>query len=391
MPELLDGMPQAPAAPTSRVEASHPDTEDPVTAVECRAYTVPTEQPEADGTLAWSSTTVVVVQVHAGGATGTGWTYASPACKAVVDDLLAPAVLGARSWAVPGCHERMVRAIRNMGRPGVVACALSALDVALWDLKARLLETDLVRLLGGDAAISLYGSGGFTTYEDRTLTGQLEHWVSDLGMHAVKIKIGEAWGANVERDLARVDVSRRVIGDDTALFVDANGGYRRKQSIRLGLTMAADRGVVWFEEPVSSDDLAGLRQVRSALPMDVAAGEYGYDETYFARMIEAEAVDCLQIDVTRCGGYTSWLRAAALAAAHGLDVSGHCAPHLHLPVASAAPNLRHVEYFHDHVRVDHVLFDGLPAAAGGVFAVGTTGLGHGMTLKDPDAECYRVA
>ena len=391
MPERLADVPQAPAASANDVNIRRSDRDDPVTAVECGVYTVPTEQPEADGTLAWSSTTVVVVRVQAGGAAGTGWTYASPACKAVVDDVLAPAVLGSRSWAVPGCHERMVRAIRNLGRPGVVACALSALDIALWDLKARILETDLVRLLGGDGAVTLYGSGGFTTYEERTLAGQLEHWVADLGMHAVKIKVGEAWGSNVERDLDRVAVSRRVIGDGTELFVDANGGYRRKQSIRLGRAMASDHGVVWFEEPVSSDDLAGLRQVRAALPMDVTAGEYGYDEVYLARMIEAEAVDCLQIDVTRCGGYTSWLRAAALASAHNLDVSGHCAPHLHLPVASVVTNLRHVEYFHDHVRVDHLLFDGLPVVAAGAFAAESGSVGHGMTLKDPDAECYRVA
>jgi len=148
--------------------------------------------------------------------------------------------------------------------------------------------------------------------------------------------------------------------------------------------------VVWFEEPVSSDDLAGLREVRDQLPLDVAAGEYGFDEVYFSRMVQAGAVDCLQIDVTRCGGYTSWQRAAAIAAAHNLDVSGHCAPHLHSYVAATVPNLRHVEYFHDHVRVDPLLFDGLPSAGSGNISVPADSLGHGITLRQGDAERYRV-
>ena len=187
-----------------------------------------------------------------------------------------------------------------------------------------------------------------------------------------------------------VAAARNVIGPDAELYVDANGGYRRKQAIRMGSRLFGDFGVLWFEEPVSSDDLEGLRDVRAGIRADVAAGEYGYDECYFARMIDARAVDCLQIDVTRCGGYTSWLRAAALAAAHGLDVSAHCAPHLHAPVAGSVPNLRHIEYFHDHVRVDGLLFDGVPGLRAGMLPA-SPAVGHGMTLSEARAERHRVA
>ena len=359
----------------------------PITALDCRVFKVPTDRPEADGTLSWSSTTVVTVEVAAGGVAGLGWTYAASAAKTVVDETLSELLVDGDGFAVAGLHEEMVRQCRNFGRPGVVSSAISAVDIALWDLKARLLELSLADLFGRcRSAVPVYGSGGFTTYDDNVLVAQLEHWIGPLGIPRVKIKIGESTGANTERDLARIARAREVIGA-AELFVDANGGYARKQAIRLGRRFVEDCGVSWFEEPVSSDDLEGLREVRDQLSCDVAAGEYGYDEPYFARMVQAGAVDCLQIDVTRCGGYTSWLRAAAIAAANGLEVSGHCAPSLHAPVAAAVPNLRHVEYFHDHERIDALLFDGALVPVNGELQFSDV-VGHGMRLKARDE--YRV-
>jgi L-alanine-DL-glutamate epimerase-like enolase superfamily enzyme len=290
----------------------------PVEEVATRTYTVPTEQPEADGTLEWRATTMVTVEVRAGGSTGLGWTYASRASQTIIEDLLSEAVVGSDLLGTAASHERMVRACRNIGRPGAVSCAISAVDIALWDCKARHLGLPLADLFGRCAdEVAIYGSGGFITYDEKTARAQLEQWVGEWEIPRVKIKIGEKWGSRPERDLARTAFARAVIGDDVALFVDANGGYSRKQAVQMGraLTDAAD--ISWFEEPVSSDDLAGLRSVREALTVDVAAGEYGYDETYFARMLAAGAVDCLQIDVTRCGGYTAWLRAAAVAGSQG--------------------------------------------------------------------------
>jgi L-alanine-DL-glutamate epimerase-like enolase superfamily enzyme len=355
----------------------------------CRVFEVPTDQPEADGTLEWSSTTVAVVEARSGETSGTGWTYASSACRSIVATQLAKVVLGRPVVDVPASHEAMVRACRNLGRSGVVSCAVSAVDVALWDLKARLLDVGLADLFGrAREDVPLYGSGGFTTYDDQTTSQQLRGWVTGLGMRRVKIKIGESWGQRPERDMHRVELSRHVVGPDVELYTDANGGYTAKQAIRLGHDLAAT-GVSWFEEPVSSDDLAGLREVRKALPLDVAAGEYGYEETYFDKMLRAEAVDCLQADATRCGGYTSWIRIAALAHAHGLDISAHCAPHLHAPVAISVPNLRHVEYFHDHARLDPLLFDGVQKPQQGEFRLDRETLGHGMALRD-DADRFEA-
>jgi len=147
--------------------------------------------------------------------------------------------------------------------------------------------------------------------------------------------------------------------------------------------------VVWFEEPVSSDDLEGLREIRDLVDIDVAAGEYGYDLPFFERMLRAGAVDCLQADVSRCAGITEWLRVANLAAAHGLEISGHTAQCLHAHPACAVPNLRHVEYFADHARVDRLLFDGVLDPAGGVLRPDPSRPGLGLELKRSDAEAYR--
>ncbi len=360
-----------------------------VDSVHATAYTVPTDAPEADGTLAWDSTTLVVVHVAAGDEVGTGWTYGPPACAAVVRDTLADVVTGRPVAAVTGTWEAMAAAVRNQTRAGVAGYALSAVDVACWDLKARLLGTPLADLLGrAHDEVQVYGSGGFTSYDDAAMTAQLTRW-REQGIPRVKIKVGESWGTRPERDLARVTRAREVVGDDCALYVDANGGWTRKQAVRLARPMA-DLGVSWLEEPVSSDDLEGLRVVRDAVDVDVAAGEYGTGVTYFARMCAAGAVDCLQVDATRCGGYTETLRAAAVAAGLQLEVSGHCAPNLHAPVLAAVPNLRHLEWFHDHERIESMLFTGSLDPAGGTVAPDPGTPGHGMVLDREAAAPYRV-
>ncbi|CPR07606.1 mandelate racemase/muconate lactonizing enzyme [Mycobacterium bohemicum DSM 44277] len=367
------------------------NVEAPIDEVSARAYEIPTDAPEADGTLAWSSTTLVLAEVAAGGRRGIGYTYATGACGELITGPLANAVSGRSALDITGCWEAMVIAMRNNGRPGLVSCAISAVDTALWDLKGKLLDLPVCRLLGmAREEVPIYGSGGFTTYDDGQTRAQLGRWVDDWKIPRVKIKIGESWGSDVARDLARIALARSIIGSDTELYVDANGGYRRKQAIRLAHAMA-EHDVTWFEEPVSSDDLAGLHEVRDQVAPDVTAGEYGYDLAYFNRMLKADAVDCLQADVTRCGGITDWLRAAAVAAAYNVDVSGHCAPNLHAHVASAIPNLRHLEYFHDHHRIEHMLFDGALSPEGGALRPDRQRPGLGLEIKNRDAEEYRVA
>lgn len=363
----------------------------PVERIDVSAYAIPTDVPEGDGTLEWDQTGMILVEITAGGLTGTGWTYANPAGAGVISGKLADVVQGYDVMNVRGAFEAMVRATRNDMRPGLVSMAISAVDIALWDLKARLLDLPLCRLLGAiNEDVPVYGSGGFTTYNETQLNTQLSRWVFQQQIPRVKIKIGESWGTRVDRDLSRIEQARDLIGDDVELYVDANGAYSRKQAIRVA-EAALDFNVLWYEEPVSSDHLEGLREVRHAVLPDVAAGEYGYDIFYFQRMCAAEAVDCIQIDVTRCGGITEWQRIAGVANSHGLDVSGHCAPGLHIHVCAATHHLRHLEWFYDHERIETMLFDGLPDPTGGSVRPAESGPGHGLTFRRADAERYRVS
>ena len=360
-----------------------------VEGLDAAVYVVPTDAPEADGTLAWDKTTLVLVTARAGGQQGIGWSYTAAAAAPVVTGILSEVVTGRSALDVAGASEAMTRALRNVGRPGIGAMALSAADIALWDLKARLLGCSVATLLGrAREDVPVYGSGGFTTYDEARTREQLTGWVEKDRIPRVKIKIGESWGGDQPRDLARVALAREVIGPDTELYVDANGGYSTGQAVRMAGQLD-DFGVTWFEEPVSSQDLAGLAVIREQVRPDVAAGEYSWTLADSARLLDAGAVDCLQLDVTRCGGITEFLRGAALSAAHNVQVSGHCAPNLHAPVAAAVPNLRHLEYFHDHQRIERMFFDGTLDPQGGFLTPDAGRPGLGLELRSADAERYR--
>ncbi len=371
-----------PASPNTKIGVR----EEAVEQLAARTFTVPTDAPEADGTLSWDATTVVLAEARAGGHTGVGYSYAAGAAGALISELLSEAVVGMDALSPPAAWTRMRRAVRNVGYPGVASSAISAVDVALWDLKARLLEMPLAVLLGRVRdRVPVYGSGGFTTYTPEQMERQLAGWI-ERGIKAVKMKVGSA----PDRDPQRVCHARRVIGEKIGLFVDANGAYSRKQALHLAEVFAEEAGVSWFEEPVSSDDLEGLRLLRDRGPagMDIAAGEYGYDLFYFRRMLDAGAVDVLQTDVTRCGGITQILQVGALCAAHGLRLSAHTSPAIHTHVGAAIEPLAHIEYFHDHARIEGLLFEGTPSLRDGFLCPDTTVPGMGLALREDEAERY---
>jgi len=362
--------------------------EQPVTSIEVEAYTIPTDAPEADGTYAWSSTTIVVVHACSGAACGLGYTYADAATATLIKTLLTPIVRGADALSPPGAWAAMVEGIRNLGRPGIASMAIAAVDTALWDLKARLLGLPLCRLLGMVRdRVPIYGSGGFTSYDDRRLAEQLHGWV-ERGIPRVKMKVG----SDAARDPLRVRRARLAIGADAELYVDANGAYTVAQAQGLAVAFAEQGAVSWFEEPVTSDDLAGLRAVRERAPagMRIAAGEYGYDLPYFERMLAGEAVDVQQADVTRCAGITELLRIDALCRAHARPLSLHCGPSVHAHVATALTQLVHLEYFHDHQRIERMLFDGVLEPRDGALWPDLTAPGAGLELRRSDAQAVAV-
>lgn len=359
----------------------------PIERVEVAAYRVPTEQPESDGTFAWGATTLVLVRIRAGGREGLGYGYADTATATLVRDLLA-GLLGQRhALQTAARFTEMQVAVRNLGQRGIAAMAISAVDAALWDLKGKLMDQPLVHLLGGAArdAIPVYGSGGFTSYDVPALQRQLGDWAAQ-GFRFVKMKVGRAPG----EDVPRVRAAREAIGDGCALFVDANGACTRKQALWFAERFA-EHGVRWFEEPVSSDDVEGLRLLRDRAPagMDVSAGEYGYALPHFRRLLEAGAVDVLQADATRCGGLTGFMRVAALCEAFGIPLSSHCAPALHVAACCCASRAVHLEWFHDH-RIERLLFDGAAQPQAGLLAPDLSRPGLGLEFREADAREYAL-
>ena len=356
--------------------------------IRAHAYTIPTDKPEADGTLHWDSTTLVVVEIEGGGEKGIGYTYTHGCITKLISGKLAEVVRQSDVMDIPAAWREMRRVVRNMGAEGLAANAISAIDAALWDLKAKLLGLPLATLLGRCRdAVRIYGSGGFTTYTDDDLREQLRGWIERDGCTWVKIKVG----SHQEQDPHRVAVAREAAGRH-GLFVDGNGAYDASRALYYAEIFARDYGVAWFEEPVTSDDLESMRLVRNRAPsgMEIAAGEYAYRPEYVRHMLEARAVDVQQVDVTRCLGITGFLRAAAICEAHNTDISGHCAPSLHLHAACAAPHLRHLEWFHDHVRIEHMLFDGAPVPHDGVIRPDLSRPGLGIAFRWQDAERYRA-
>ncbi len=355
--------------------------------VSIQAFEIPTDAPESDGTFAWQATTIVVVELVCDGHAGLGYTYGPRAVATVIEHELSGIVRGSDPLTPARTWQAMHAALRNAGQSGIGAMAIAAVDIALHDLRARLLGVSLAIALGAvREAVPIYGSGGFTSYPAQRLAAQLSDWVRQ-SIARVKIKVGR----EPQQDGGRLMVAREAIGPDVELMVDANGAFSADAAIAWARRYA-EFDVRWFEEPVSQDDPAGLRRVRERAPpgMAIASGEYTWSRYGSARLLQADAVDVLQADVTRCSGPTELARIDALCAAAGRPLSLHCAPGISAHVGCALTQLLHLEYFHDHQRVERMLFDGVLSPEGGALAPDPSRPGHGLELKRADAERYAV-
>jgi L-alanine-DL-glutamate epimerase-like enolase superfamily enzyme len=353
--------------------------------VDARAFTIPTERVESDGTLEWSSTTLVVVRVRTTSGEGLGYSYADASAVDVVRRVLGPAIGGADARCTELHWLNMQRAVRNIGRRGIAAYAISAVDTALWDYKAKAAGMPLYLLLGGARdSVMLYASGGFTSASLAELEAELSGY-ADAGFDAVKMKVGR----DPDFDPERVRVARRAIGDKVELFVDANGACDRREAALLAKAFSRE-GVTWFEEPVSSDDAEGLCFLRAHVPegMAIAAGEYCNTAEDFRAL--THAVDVMQADATRCLGVTGFLRAAAVCESASLPLSTHTAPSLHLHLACAVAPTRHLEWFSDHVRIEGALFEGARVPERGRLSPHPTAPGLGISLREKEANQHAV-
>ena len=359
----------------------------PIKSVRAGAYTIPTSSPESDGTLEWDSTTLITVNITAGGKEGFGYTYASAASAKLIDNILQKSIIGSNAFDTPICYERMCATVRNLGRSGVAACAIAAVDNALWDLKAKLFDQPIIALLGAARnSVAVYGSGGFTSYGPKEIRRQIEGWRKQ-GIEKFKIKIGR----NAQQDRQRIEAAIKTLPGGGKLFVDANGAYHARQAVEMAEIMGAN-GITWFEEPVPSADEEGLRFVREHAPacMDIAAGEYGFELADFHSLLAHETIDVLQVDATRCLGVTGFLKAAALSEAYRRPLSSHCAPALHAPLVCHVKQGIHIEYFWDHARIENLLFEGIPKVLGGFITPQAENPGFGVIFKVRDAEQYAL-
>jgi len=369
------------------VSAAPPVSRATIDGIRAAAYTIPTDQPESDGTLEWDRTTLVVAQVTAGGEQGLGYTYSSAGTARLIEQKLGPAMLEGDAMDIARLWRENRARLRNLGLEGIAATAVSAVDVALWDLKARLLGVSVAELIGCHRTrVPIYGSGGFTSYSDETLDRQFTGWRRE-GITRFKMKVGR----EPQRDLQRVRVARGAIGRDCDLLVDANSAYTRNEARMYAELFAQSADIRWLEEPLSPRDLRGLFFLREHMPVgvEIAEGEYGYELDDFRRLLEADAADVVMPDATRCGGITGMLKVAALCEACHKPMSCHCAPALHATVGAVLPDVRHIEYFHDHVRIENMLFDGLPRLRNGELEIDRHQPGMGWRFHWDEAERYR--
>ena len=273
--------------------------------------------------------------------------------------------------------------VRGVGRKGLAFCALSAVDVALWDLKAKHFNVPLYQLLGPYTdSVPVYGSGGWTNFNTEELVAEQTGYV-ERGFKAVKMKVGKDFGMSEREDIQRLAAVREAVGDDIEIYIDANNGYYAKQAIYMGKAFEEYR-VGWFEEPVLADDIDGLAAIAKAIDIPVATGEHEYTKFGFKELIARGGADIVQPDVGRVGGITEWMKVAHLAHAFNLPVAPHAYQLIHLHLACATPNLKVVEYLGIAEESDKTVYKEWSPPKDGMWSPDPNKLGLGLEL-DPEA------
>jgi L-alanine-DL-glutamate epimerase-like enolase superfamily enzyme len=279
--------------------------------------------------------------------------------------------------------------VRGFGRKGVAFSAISSIDIALWDLKARFFDVPLYRLLGPFTdSVPIYGSGGWTSFTEDELVREQVGYV-ERGIPRIKMKVAKDFGHAEAEDLRRLAAVRKAVGDDVEIYVDANNGFYAKQAIGFARRMA-EYDVRWFEEPVLADDIAGLAAIARAIDIPVATGEHEYTKYGFKELITQGGADIVQPDVGRVGGVTEWLKVAHLAHAFNLPVAPHAVQLVHLHLACCTPNLKVVEYLGVSEETDRIMFTEFPQPKNGMWSPYADRPGLGLELNPKAVERYAV-
>jgi L-alanine-DL-glutamate epimerase-like enolase superfamily enzyme len=321
------------------------------------------------------------------GLEGFGYTLAfggggAEAIQVYLETRLKPLLLGEDPRLVERLWEKMFRADRGIRRVGLAGYAVSALDIALWDLAGKAAGQPLYRMWGAATdRVEAYGSGGWARYSVDDIIAEARHYAS-FGCRYYKMKIHDP---NPRENVKRVEAVRKALGDDIRLMVDVNQKLDVLSSIRQA-RMLEHLDLVWYEEPVLADDYAGCAEVARSIPIPVATGENHYTRFEFRELCERRAARYLMPDIGRANGFSETLRIGHLAAAHGLFVSPHVVHEISLQVAGALSNAFLVEFM-SWAPAD--LFVEQPRCENGSFRIPDRP-GHGMALTPDAVKKYRA-
>ncbi|MBO0739710.1 MAG: mandelate racemase/muconate lactonizing enzyme family protein, partial [Alphaproteobacteria bacterium] len=324
------------------------------------------------------------------GVEGIGVTYFGGALTRTLEravNELGALAIGDDPLRVEAVAAKLRAAAGSSGPAGIFMMALSAIDVALWDIKAKAVGQPLWKLLGGGRdRIATYASGalrrGLKLEEAVTAAGRLR----EKGHRQAKMQLGLPGMTSPMREVEQARVIREAVGPDMDLMCDINQRWRVEQAIDIGRRLEdAGVGLYWLEDVTTHDDYAGLARVAAALSTPVAGGEYLYGIVPFRHMLEARSVDIVMIDQVRCGGITPWLKIAAMAEAFNLPVVSHGVPEIHVHLVGAVANGLTVEYMPRLFR----LFEEVPTPVNGELAM-PAAPGLGLRFNEETIKAFAI-
>ncbi len=360
-----------------------------ITKIQTQIVRLPADEPLAGGPATPGATREIVtlrIQTDAG-VEGIGYTFfgaaLTGALKAAVDTLGALAV-GEDPLRTEAVAAKLRTASAGSGPGGILTLALSAIDIALWDIRGKALNLPLWHMIGGSRErVPTYASGALMR------TFPLEHLLKagpklvEKGFRQMKTQLALPGDTSPEREVERIRRVRESIGPNIDLMCDINQRWRVDQAIDIG-TRIEDAHLYWLEDVTTADDYQGLARVTNALSTPIAGGEYLYGPVPFRHMLEARSVDIVMIDLMRAGGITQWLKIAGMAEAYNLPVVSHLVPEIHVHLIAAVPNGLTVEY----MPWTFVLFEEVPVPEKGELAVPRR---PGLGLKFDEAAVKRYA
>lgn len=349
------------------------------------------DQDVSDSTWKLETMGYVVVRITTeDGITGFGYTYdvAGEAVRELITKTMSRVVVGRNPFETEAIWTDVMNLMRGVGRKGLVLCALSIIDIALWDIKGKAMDMPLYRLLGGNrTSVPVYASGGWTSYSEHELLEEVDRF-KDLGYTKIKMKVGVDFGQSPKTDIRRIRAVRNHLGDDIDLMIDANNAWDASTAIKVAYALS-DCNLFFFEEPVIADDIPGLATVKSKITIPVATGEQEYTKYGARDLILGGAVDILQMDVTKCGGITEWLKIAAIAQAWNIPFAPHAMHYAHMHLVAAAPNGLMLENLFMHQKVNDLLLVDPPVPKNGYLKIPDKP-GCGIDINEEHLRTYNV-